>query len=188
MRYTKLTDRDLVATIAGEVNTRAIYRGSLVELLREASRGGGQYLKIAAAHELVNRALFEATVSSDALISPGAVRDYLRLKLIAYEHEVFVVLFLDAQNRVIKAVEMFRGTLTQTSVYPREVVKEALKWNAASVIFCHNHPSGEATPSAADRSLTQALKEALALIDVRVLDHIVVAGNQYMSFVERGLL
>ena len=123
-----------------------------------------------------------------ALTSPQAVRDYLRLCLADREHEVFVALFLDSQNRLIAAEELFRGTLTQTSVYPREVVKAALKYNAAAVIFAHNHPSGVAEPSRADEMLTQALKQALALVDCRTLDHIVVAGEKTTSFAERGLL
>jgi DNA repair protein RadC len=103
-------------------------------------------------------------------------------------HEIFVVLFLDSQHRLIAADEMFRGTLAQTSVYPREIVKAALDRNAAAVIFAHNHPSGVAEPSRADELLTQALKQALALVDIRTLDHFVVAGNRVVSFAERGLL
>lgn len=125
---------------------------------------------------------------SDALASPDAAKDYLRLKLSTRPHEVFAVMFLDAQNRVIATEEMFRGTLTQTSVYPREVVIESLSKNAASVILCHNHPSGSTTPSRADESLTQTLKAALALVDVRVLDHFIVTTSEVFSFAERGLL
>ena len=124
----------------------------------------------------------------DALNSPRAVRDYLRLSLSGKEHEVFITIFLDAQNRVIEVEELFRGTLTQTSVHPREVVKAALRHNAAAVIFAHNHPSGVNEPSHADEALTRALKQALALVDVKVLDHFVVAGAGAISFAERGLL
>ena len=124
----------------------------------------------------------------DSLDSPAAVRSYLKLKLADRQHEVFVVVFLDAQNRVIAFDELFRGTLTQTSVYPREVVKEALAKNAAGVILCHNHPSGVAEPSFQDQALTRALTEALALVDVKVLDHFIVAGASALSFAERGLL
>jgi DNA repair protein RadC len=124
----------------------------------------------------------------DVLASPGAVRDFLLLLLANRRHEVFVVMFLDAQNRVIATEEMFRGTLTQTSVYPREVVVEALQRNAASVILCHNHPSGVAEPSRADEALTQTLRQALALVDIRVLDHVIVSGATSLSFAERGLL
>jgi DNA repair protein RadC len=116
------------------------------------------------------------------------VRDYLRLALSGREQEVFVVMLLDAQHRVIASEELFRGTLTQTSVYPREVVKCALKHNAAAVIFAHNHPSGVAEPSHADEILTRSLKSALALVDIQVLDHFIVAGTRTMSFAERGLL
>ena len=126
---------------------------------------------------------------SDALASPDAVRDYLRLLLADRPHEVFAVVFLDAQNRVIETLELFRGTLTQTSVYPREVVKLALARNAAAVILAHNHPSGAAEPSTADELLTRALKDALGLVDVRVLDHFVVPAHGHpVSFAERGLL
>ena len=119
---------------------------------------------------------------------PDSVRDYLRLSLSGRGHEVFVVMLLDAQNRVLHCEELFRGTLTQTSVYPREVVKLALATNAASVILCHNHPSGVCEPSRSDELLTQMLKSALSLVDVRVLDHFVVAGDASISFAERGLL
>jgi DNA repair protein RadC len=124
----------------------------------------------------------------DSLASPSAVRDYLRLLLAGREHEVFVVVLLDAQNRVLCCQELFRGTLTQTSVYPREVVKVALAANAGAAIFAHNHPSGCSEPSRADELLTQTLKSALALVDVKVLDHFVVAGAEAISFAERGLL
>jgi DNA repair protein RadC len=122
------------------------------------------------------------------LTSPVAVRDYLRLRLADLEHEVFVTLWLNSQRRLIAADELFRGTLSQTSVYPREVVKAALRHNAAAVIFAHNHPSGIAEPSRADELLTQSLKSALALVDVRVLDHFVVGGSSTISFAERGIL
>ena len=150
--------------------------------------GRAKVAQLQAVLELARRALKEKITSGAALSSPAAVREYLRLKLQALPHEVFVALFLDAQNRVIEIEELFRGTLTQTSVYPREVVKRALARNAGAVIFAHNHPSGVAEPSHADETLTQALKQALALIDVRVLDHFIVAGAGVVSFAERGLL
>ena len=137
---------------------------------------------------MARRCLGEELRTGVALNSPAAVRDYLRLALGTREHEVFVALFLDAQHRVIATEELFRGTLTQTSVYPREVVKAALGRNAAAVILAHNHPSGVAQPSQADELLTHSLAEALALIEVKVLDHFIVAGNQTLSFAERGLL
>jgi len=123
-----------------------------------------------------------------ALSSPDIVRDYLRTKLGTLEHEVFASLLLDSQNRLIEYVELFRGTLAQTSVYPREVVKIALLRNAAAMIIAHNHPSGVAEPSRADELLTQTLKQALSLVDVRVIDHFIVAGDRILSFAERGLL
>jgi DNA repair protein RadC len=125
---------------------------------------------------------------SDTLAAPDAVKDYLRLKLAPKDHEVFAVVFLDAQNRVIEFEEMFRGTLTQTSVYPREVVRAAMKHNAACVVLAHNHPSGNATPSRADEALTHTLKAALALVDVRVLDHFIVTTGEALSMAERGLM
>jgi len=132
---------------------------------------------------LANRVRRGATMSS-----PEAVKDHLRLELGVLEHEVFCVLFLDAQHRIIALKQLFRGTVSQTSVYPREVVKEALSVNAAAVILAHNHPSGDVDPSRADEFLTQTLKTALALVDVRVLDHLVVAGADVCSFAERGLV
>ncbi len=123
-----------------------------------------------------------------ALNSPASVKSYLSLKLAQLQHEVFACVFLDAQHRVIEYEELFRGTLTQTSVYPREVVKAALFHNAAAVILAHNHPSSVAEPSRADITLTDALKQALALVDVRVLDHFVVGGADCVSFAERGLI
>jgi DNA repair protein RadC len=150
--------------------------------------GSAKAAQLKAALELARRALREEIAARDALSSPRAVRDYLRLALAGREHEVFVVLLLDAQHRVIACEELFKGTLTQTSVYPREVVKCALGHNAAAVIFAHNHPSGVAEPSHADEILTRSLKAALALVDIQVLDHFIVAGTRTMSFAERGLL
>ncbi len=157
----------------------------------EALRGFGpaKYAQLAAVVELARRALREEVRRNEVLNSPHKVRDYLRLALGHTPHEVFVALFLDAQNRLIADRELFRGTLTQTSVYPREVVKAALAHNAAAVIFAHNHPSGAAEPSRADELLTRTLRDALALVDILVLDHIIVAGpGATVSFAERGLL
>ncbi|EOA5673152.1 DNA repair protein RadC, partial [Pseudomonas aeruginosa] len=120
--------------------------------------------------------------------SPVAVKEYLSAKLAGFEHEVFAVLFLDTQHRLIEYSELFRGTIDSASVYPRELVKEALRLNAAAVIVSHNHPSGNPEPSGADKVLTQRLREALALVDVRTLDHIIVAGGSTISFAERGLI
>lgn len=122
------------------------------------------------------------------LTGPADTKAFVSLRLGDLPHEVFAVVFVDAQHRVIEFREMFRGTLTQTAVYPREVVKEALQLNASAVILAHNHPSGVPEPSRADELLTNTLKSALALVDVRVLDHLVVAGGQVVSFAERGLL
>jgi DNA repair protein RadC len=150
--------------------------------------GDAKFSQLQAVLEMARRALAESLRSSDALGSPGAVRDFLRLTLIGRDHEVFLAVLLDAQNRVLACEELFRGTLTQTSVYPREVVKCALAHNAAAVILAHNHPSGIAEPSHADEVLTQSLKQALALVDIKVLDHFIVAGNAALSFAERGLI
>ena len=150
--------------------------------------GPAKRAQFEAAMELARRSLQDAMRSTNALTSPGAVRDYLQLAISGREHEVFVCLWLDAQHRVISFDELFRGTLTQTSVYPREIVKAGLKANAAAVIFAHNHPSGVAQPSQADELLTRNLKEALSLVDIKVLDHFIVAGHQALSFAERGLL
>lgn len=150
--------------------------------------GQAKFVQLQAVLEMSRRALGEQMQSSDALNSPAAVRNYLRLLLDGRGQEVFVVLFLDAQHRVIAAEELFHGTLTQTSVYPREVVKRALHHNAAATIFAHNHPSGVSEPSQSDQLLTDALKQALGLVDVRVLDHFIVAGSGCLSFAERGLL
>ena len=150
--------------------------------------GAAKYAQVQAVLEMSRRALRETIDRGTALSSPQAVRDYLRLKLHGKGHEVFVAVFLDAQNRVLAVEDLFRGTLTQTSVFPREIVKRALHFNAAAVIFAHNHPSGVAEPSRADEALTQTLKHTLALVDVKVLDHFVVGGDAAMSFAERGLL
>ena len=150
----------------------------------------GDY-RLATADEVLHaaqRVLVEKLRGCEALTSPQAVRDFLKIKLGGLEHEVFGVIYLDVQNRVIEYVEMFRGTVNQTSVYPREVVKESLARNAAALILVHNHPSGVAEPSRADELLTQTLKNALALVDIRVLDHLIVADTNILSFAERGLI
>ena len=144
--------------------------------------------KLGVARELLLRGLQAQMSTHPVMHSPQALRDWLRLHCAGLQHEVFIVLFLDSQNRLLSAAEMFRGTLTQTSVYPREVVKSALQRNAAAVVLAHNHPSGSAEPSRADEFLTQNLKSALALVDVRVLDQFIVAGDQCASFAERGLI
>ena len=158
------------------------------ELLGLPGLGDAKFSQLQAVLEIARRALAEPLRVSDALCSPAAVRDFLRLTLIGRDHEVFLAVLLDAQNRVLACEELFRGTLSQTSVYPREVVKCALARNAAAVILAHNHPSGVAEPSHADEVLTQSLKQALALVDIKVLDHFIIAGNSALSFAERGLI
>jgi DNA repair protein RadC len=150
--------------------------------------GPAKYAQVQAVAEIARRALEEDVRRDTLLNAPDKVRQYLRLWIGHLPHEVFVALYLDAQNRLLTAEELFRGTLTQTSVYPREIVKHALRHNAAALIFAHNHPSGVAEPSRADELLTSSLKQALALVDVRVLDHLIVAGNTTVSFAERGLM
>jgi DNA repair protein RadC len=176
--------RELLARFGGLA--AVLGAGSALGAIR--GLGEAKRAQFAAAIELARRSLGEQLSAGAALSSPGAVRDFLRLALGGREHEVFVCLWLDAQHRVIRTDEAFRGTLTQTSVYPREIVKTALAVNAAAVIFAHNHPSGVAQPSQADELLTRNLKEALALVEVKVLDHFIVAGHQAVSFAERGLL
>jgi DNA repair protein RadC len=155
------------------------------EVLKQVQIHGSEDAVVAAALEIVRNRLVKL---GDAMSSPQVVRDYLALNLRPLGHEVFWVIFLDAHNRVLAAEEMFRGTLTQTSVFPREVVKRAMQVNAAAAIFAHNHPSGIAEPSRPDESLTQALKHTLALVDVKVLDHFIVGADSILSFAERGLL
>lgn len=144
--------------------------------------------KLAAARELLLRELATCMRTAPIMHSPQAVREWLKLHYAPLEHEVFTVLHLDTKNRLIEAEPMFRGTLTQTSVYPREVVKSALAHNAASVIIAHNHPSGDVEPSPADRLLTHGLKSVLAMVDILVADHFIVAGDNILSFAEQGLL
>ena len=176
--------RELLRTYEGI--TKLLNAGT--QLAGVKGLGPAKAAQFAAAMELARRSAEERIREAKALTSPGAVRDYLRLAIGGRPHEVFVCIWLDAQHRVIKFEEPFQGTLTQTSVYPREIVKAALACNAAAVIFAHNHPSGVAQPSQADELLTANLKEALALVEVRVLDHFIIAGNQAISFAERGLL
>lgn len=150
--------------------------------------GPAKYAQLQAVLELARRALREELVKTQLLNSPAEVRKYLRLSMAQLPYEVFAVLFLDAQHRLIVYEEMFRGTLTQTSVHPREVARRALELNSAAVVLAHNHPSGVAEPSRSDEMLTRALKSALELVDVKVLDHLIVAGSSTVSFAERGLL
>ena len=170
--------------------------GGLAGLLQSAPQdlkrikgfGPAKRAEISAGMELARRSLAQQMVKRPVFDSPQRVKDYLRMQLGHLPPEVFAVLFLDAQNHLLKLEEMFRGTLTQTSVYPREVVKRALELQAGAVILAHNHPSGVAEPSRADEFLTKTLASALQLIDVRVLDHFVVGQSEVVSFAERGLL
>jgi DNA repair protein RadC len=175
--------RDCLHTFNG---LRGLFAANLEEFSRMKGLGAAKYAQLQAVFELSRRAVSEELQQSTALTSPQRVRDYLSLMLGQSPVEVFVALFLDAQNRLISSEELFRGTLTQTAVYPREVVKQALTRHAAAVIFAHNHPSGTAQPSSADLSLTRQLKQALDLIDVRTLDHFIVAGSVVYSFAEHG--
>jgi len=180
---------DLAREILGRFGSlSALMAADVTALTASAGIGAVKYAQLQAVLEMARRALRERLDRGSALSSPQAVRDYLRLRLQHRPHEVFGVVFLDAQNRVLAVEELFRGTLTQTSVYPREVVKRALAHNAAAVIFAHNHPSGIAEPSRSDEALTIALRHALALVDVKVLDHFVIGSETAMSFAERGLL
>lgn len=158
------------------------------ELKQVKGLGPAKRAEVCAVLELARRSLTHQLAERPVFESPGRVKDHLRLHLAHLPHEVFAVLFLDAQNRLMCLEEMFRGTLTQTSVYPREVVRRALELHAAAVVLAHNHPSGVAEPSRADEYLTATLKAALAMVDVRVLDHLVVGRDDVVSFAERGLL
>jgi DNA repair protein RadC len=169
--------------IAGLLNAR------LDDLNQVKGLGGtAKRAELAAVLELARRALAQQLEEREVFSSPGAVKQYLQLRLAARAHEVFAVLFLDAQNRLVALEELFRGTLTQTSVYPREVVQQALHHRAAAVVLAHNHPSGTVQPSRADEALTQTLKTALAMVDVRVLDHVIVAAGGALSMAEHGLI
>lgn len=165
-----------------------LLKASMTDLGRIKGIGPAKRAEIAAVLEIARRSLLQQLVQGPVFDAPDAVRQFLRLKIGGLTHEVFAVLFLDAQHRLIAMEEMFRGTLTQTSVYPREVVKRGLDLGAAAVILAHNHPSGVAEPSRADELLTQALKSALALVDMRVLDHFVVGAGEVTSMAERGLM
>ncbi len=179
--------RELLASFDGDLACLAA--ANTKDLARLPGIGPAKAAQLAATLELARRALAGSLKVKDAMASPQAVRDWLRLSLGSLQHEVFVALWLDAQNRLIASEELFRGTLTQTSVYPREVVKRALFHNAGAVVLAHNHPSGLAEPSRADEVLTSSLKQALALIDVKLLDHFIVTGSaEPLSFAERGLI
>ena len=176
----------LIADVAGSAANQVEFsRGALM-----VCDAGGTY-RPATAEEVLRQArlvLARRVRRGVTFDSPTLVKDYLRVHLSPLEHEVFAVIFLDAQHRLIACEQLFRGTLSQTSVYPREIVKRALVHNCAAAILAHNHPSGSIEPSRADEYLTQTLKTSLAIIDVRVLDHVIVGGDATTSFAERGLL
>lgn len=179
--------RDLLGQFDGDLAQLVSASGKTLSKL--PGIGPAKAALLHASVELARRAIVNPMKERNALSSPQAVRDWLRLSLGGLQHEVFVALWLDSQNRLIATEELFHGTLTQTSVYPREVVKRALACNAGSVILAHNHPSGLAEPSTADQMLTSTLKQTLALIDVKVLDHfIITSGAEPLSFAERGLI
>jgi DNA repair protein RadC len=165
-----------------------LFNASLRDVAAVKGLGPAKFTQLQAVMELARRAMLEEMQAGCMLGSPRAVKEYLRSAFAARSFESFHVLFLDVKNRLIDAKEMFRGTLTHTSVYPREVVKEALARNAASVLLAHNHPSGTPDPSESDLLLTRTLVQALALVEVRILDHFVVAGQQIHSFAEHGQL
>ena len=181
------SEMELLSQLIGVQECQRLYSGSLQPFFGVDSTDGVP-TPCVIARELVKRWLAEELERRTPFTTPDAVKDYLKLHFAGREYESFVVLYMDAQHGLLAAEELFRGTLTQTSVYPREVVKSALRINAAAVIFSHNHPSGSTNPSRADEHLTQTLKSALALVDVRVLDHFVIAGNNAVSFAERGLI
>ena len=177
--------RDMVTHFG---SLHALFGASLTQFSAMHGLGAAKFVQLQAVMELARRALEEQLEAGCQLNSPQSVKQYLRLIFNNQAHESFLVLFLDVKNRLIATREMFRGTLTHTSVYPREVVKEALTHNAASVMLAHNHPSGTPEPSESDLLLTRALSLALALVDVRILDHFVIAGHQVHSFAEHGQL
>lgn len=175
--------RDMISHFG---SLRALFSAELPEFSQVHGLGSAKYAQLQAVLELAKRAIAEDLSNGSALSTPTAVRQYLQLQIGHKPYESFTILFLDVKNRLIKTQELFRGTLSHASVYPREVVKSALANNAASIILAHNHPSGTSAPSPADLSLTQTLVSALALVDVRVLDHFIVANNQIHSFAEHG--
>ncbi len=177
--------RELIQRFGG---LNRLFAANEAELCEAPGMGPAKYVQFQAILEVARRVLVEDIKRGDALSSPQSVRDFLRLYFQKHQREAFVAIFLDIQNRVIETEELFAGTLGQTSVHPREIVKRALALNAAAIIFAHNHPSGIAEPSGADRHLTKALQEALKVVDIKVLDHFIVGDGKRFSFSEQGLL
>ncbi len=177
--------RELLSRFGG---LRGLLGAPREHLCQAPGLGPAKYAQLQAVMEMARRFMGEELHRGEALTSPDATRRFLAAHLRDIPYEVFACLFLDNRHRVIELVELFRGTINGASVYPREVVRAALERNAAAVILCHNHPSGCAEPSEADRRLTRRLCDALALVDIRVLDHIVVGDGPGVSFAERGLI
>ncbi len=167
---------------------RALMQADCATFTQAKGLGNAKYAQLQAVLEMARRHTFEVLDRGDVLTSPEATRAYLSNQLRHYPHEVFACLFLDNQHHILKFEELFRGTIDGASVYPREVVKKALEHNAAALIFAHNHPSGISEPSQADKLITDKLKEALALLDIRVLDHFIIGDGKPYSFAEHGLL
>jgi DNA repair protein RadC len=167
---------------------RSLLESDLEHFCQSRGLGAAKFVQLQAALELGKRHLESSLMRNHALANPADTRNYLKARLRAYQHEVFACLFLDNRHRVICFEELFRGTIDGASVYPREVVKRALFHNAAALILAHNHPSGVAEPSHADRNITERLREALLLVDIRVLDHFVIGDKETVSFAERGLI
>lgn len=177
--------RELITNFGG---LRNLLTASKKDFCQHLGLGEAKYSQLQAVLELSQRHLLETLQRSDSLTSPEATKDYFQAKMRDYPHEVFACIYLDNRNRIIQYSELFKGTLAGASVYPREVVKQALSFNAAAVIFAHNHPSGVAEPSMADKQITQQLRKALGTVEIRVLDHIIVGDGYCVSFTDRGLM
>lgn len=187
MEIQLLSDRELLAKLVGPKTAERLFNGTLLPLLLDTeNRAPNQ--KLLASVEFTKRAMRESLQRGPALTSPSDVRDYLFAHFLGKEHEAFVVIFLDTRHRVLSIQEMFRGSIDGACVYPREIVKAVLRCNGAACILAHNHPSGVAEPSLADQAITRRIKEALSLVEIRLLDHFVIASGEVVSFAERGML
>lgn len=187
MEIQTLSNEELLTILIGGKTAAKAYQGRLASLVF-GSGDQTPHRKLVASLEFTKRLMREDLYRGPALTSPAAVSEYLTAHFLGREYEAFVVIFLDTRHRVLFIEEMFRGTIDGASVYPREVACAVLKHKAAACIFAHNHPSGVAEPSMADQAITRRLKDALSTIDIRVLDHFVIAGNKVVSFAKRGLL
>jgi len=180
---------DLARDLIGDFGSlRKLLTASEKDFCQHLGLGPAKYAQLQAVLELSQRHLFESLTRSESLTDAQTCKHYFQAKMRDYPHEVFACIYLDNRNRIIQYDELFQGTLAGASVYPREVVKKALSHNAAAIIFAHNHPSGIAEPSQADKQITEQLRKALGLMDIRVLDHIIVGDGYCVSFTERGLL